>query len=305
MPKERFDWAKPATQAAKGMRLVDRAGLIQSVGTHRDYQACLTAFVAYIKDEKLACTDLRHSGREEAISYLQARSGELSQKTLDMHRQAIQCYFQAKGDLKPGERLEIVKSTITTQLEHRAYTEAQVNLVCCAQRPDYALSTQIAYAAGLRAHELLTLRPISEKSPDVRHYADGSVKELPEKFVGREGVPYVVTGKGGLTREVRIPAQLAVQLEATRLSTPARVTDRGVFYQTHYAIPGGQKWSNSFSAASKRALGWSTGAHGLRHSYAQERLNELKAVCPYERALETVSQEMGHFRPEITTVYLR
>ncbi|MDN4711067.1 site-specific integrase, partial [Vibrio parahaemolyticus] len=66
------------------------------------------------------------------------------------------------------------------------------------------------------------------------------------------------------------------------------------------------KWSNSFSAASKRVLGWSEGAHGLRHSYAQERMHELqKAGFNRDLALETVSQEMGHFRPEITEVYLR
>ncbi|MFT7318300.1 MAG: hypothetical protein ACI8WF_002750, partial [Pseudoalteromonas distincta] len=43
-----------------------------------------------------------------------------------------------------------------------------------------------------------------------------------------------------------------------------------------------------------------------RHSYAQERMIELNALgFKYKTALETVSQEMGHFRPEITEVYLR
>ncbi|MDF5425801.1 site-specific integrase, partial [Vibrio parahaemolyticus] len=50
---------------------------------------------------------------------------------------------------------------------------------------------------------------------------------------------------------------------------------------------------------------WSTGAHGLRHSYAQERMSELQKNMTYEKALEVVSQEMGHFRPDITEVYLR
>ena len=61
----------------------------------------------------------------------------------------------------------------------------------------------------------------------------------------------------------------------------------------------------SVSAASERALGWSTGAHGLRHSYAQERMAELQASLSRDAALTTVSQEMGHFRPEITETYLR
>ena len=84
------------------------------------------------------------------------------------------------------------------------------------------------------------------------------------------------------------------------------VYDRDIGYRTQYDIGGGQNWSNSFSAASNRELGWSNGAHGLRHEFAQERMNALQgAGYEYKEALEIVSQEMGHFRPEITEVYLR
>ena len=51
---------------------------------------------------------------------------------------------------------------------------------------------------------------------------------------------------------------------------------------------------------------FSNGGHGLRHSYAQERMAELKSLgLARAIALETVSQELGHFRAEITEVYLR
>lgn len=73
-----------------------------------------------------------------------------------------------------------------------------------------------------------------------------------------------------------------------------------------YDISGGKKWSNSFSAASKRALGWTHGAHGLRHTYAQDRMNELQKIgFNYLETLGIVSQELGHFRPDITEIYLR
>ena len=62
----------------------------------------------------------------------------------------------------------------------------------------------------------------------------------------------------------------------------------------------------SFSKASNRALFFSNGGHGLRHSYAQERMDELKGLgLSRQVALETVSQELGHFRAEITEVYLK
>lgn len=306
MPKisYRFDRAKAETQATKAMAVIDRAGLIDSVGTNRAYKTCLTHTAQWIKDNKLG--DLRHLTRDIALQYLSVRSADVAQKTLDQERQAIQAHLHATGVLAPKETLPVLKSQIQTTLEHRAYTPAQVELVAAAQNARNALSTEIAHAAGLRAHELLTIRPIAEQPADVRYYADGSVKSLDSKWEGRTaGVAYTVVGKGGLTREIRLPEPLATRLEAHRLAEPVRVQDRGVFYQQHYDIAGGQKWSNSFSAASNRALGWSTGAHGLRHSYAQERMTELQQVCPYEKALETVSQEMGHFRPDITTTYLR
>ena len=118
--------------------------------------------------------------------------------------------------------------------------------------------------------------------------------------------PYTVEGKGGLVREVLIPRELAERLEARRLEAPQRITDRGIHYTPHYDLGAGKAWSQSFTTASERALGWSTGAHGLRHSYVQERMNELQErSMTYRAALSTVSQELGHFREDITEVYLR
>ncbi len=85
---------------------------------------------------------------------------------------------------------------------------------------------------------------------------------------------------------------------------PVIVKDRKINYECHYNIGGGKDWSNSFSAASKRILGWTHGAHGLRHTYAQSRMDELQRNSfIYYEALGIVSQELGHFRPDITEVY--
>lgn len=296
-----MDFAKAETQAIKAMKIIDRQRLIKSVGTHRNYQSALQRFAQWIKDNKAG--DLRHTTQEVAKRYLDERSTKVSQKTLDQDRHAIKTFFTARDGAKPD--MEVTKSKQETKLGHRAYTDAQVDLVRKAQTARNAFSTELAAATGVRAHELYTIRRLEERPADVRYYKDGSVKSLPSKFQGREGVPYSVVGKGGLVREIRVPEALAERLEARRLKEPVTVTDRGVYYKSHYDLAGGQKWSNSFSSASKRILGWSTGAHGLRHSYAQARMRELERVCDYETALETVSQEMGHFRPDITTVYLR
>ena len=225
---------------------------------------------------------------------------EIGQKTLDMERQAIQSMLtHVTGKLEEGKRLPVTKSEYEQALSSRAYTTEQVKLVSDSQRDRNSLSTQIAYAAGLRAHELYTLSPVSEKQADERD-------ALNSKFQGREGVIYTVTGKGGLTREVLISNELAKRLEERRLEIPLKSTDRGVYYEQKYDIGAGHKWSSSYTQASNRALGWSAGAHGVRHSYAKERMNELRNIGYFrDTALETVSQELGHFRPEITEVYLR
>jgi integrase len=232
-----------------------------------------------------------------AAAYLEERAEYVRQNTLDLDRQALQTL--------PGmETLTRVRSHLgqsALATKGRAYTPAQVQMTAAAQTPRHALATQIAHAAGLRAHELLTLRPTIEQ-PASRHRIWSAAR-----FQGRpDQVRYTVVGKGGLVREVAMPRPLAAQLEARRLTVPRHVTDRQVYYTPSYDLGGGKGWSASFRAASLRALEWSTGAHGVRHSYAQERMEELPALgMDYPEALEVVSQEMGHFRPDITEVYLR
>ncbi|MGF1831806.1 site-specific integrase [Photobacterium angustum] len=283
-------------QAANVMKQI-QGTIISSVGTVRNYEERL-AIVAKTVNEQMN-TSLRNMTVEQAHQYLTDRAAEVGQKTLDMERQAIQTMMQyVSKELPPNKSLTVIKSEAQQNLDSRSYTQDQIKAVVGAQTEKNALSTEIAHAAGIRAHELLTLRERSERTPDNRPALD-------EKFQGRDGQIYTVEGKGGLVREVLIPNNLAERLENTRLDIPKEITDRGVNYTTHYDINGGQRWSSSFSSASNRTLTWSAGGHGMRHTYAQERMSELQKSMPYEKALEVVSQEMGHFRPDITEVYLR
>jgi integrase len=298
-------FANGERQAGRIMQqLQGRDGVVQSVRSVSNYEQALARVAEWQKAEHQAGRqggDLRSLTPEQAVAYLEQRGEQVGQKALDQERQAIQLMQRhVTGQLPQDGRLPVVRSERTQILESRAYTRDQVAAVADRQHDTNRLATEIAYAAGLRAHELLTLRPAAERPADERPSRE-------EKFAGREaGERYTVIGKGGLCREVSLPRELAERLEATRLEEPRQVNDRGVHYQSHYDIGGGQRWSNSWSQASNAALGWSNGAHGLRHSYAQERLGELQRDgLSYRDALEVVSQEMGHFRPEITETYLR
>jgi len=290
-------FAKPKTQA-KSVMMCLQGSVIRSVGRVRDYEGALTRVARYCIDNRIS---LRELTLKMAVDYLELRSEVVGQKALNQYREAMQAMMvHVTHVLEPDATLPVIKSELEQILESRAYSQQQVALIVEAQTHSNAFATELAYSAGLRAHELLTLLPVTERAADKR-------PALTSKFAGREGVLYTVQGKGGLVREVLIPYHLASQLEGLRLPEPITITDRRIHYQQHYAINGGNRWSSSFSTASTRALGWSTGAHGVRHSYAQERMVELQVKCGLSRAqaLETVSQEMGHFRPSITEVYLR
>ena len=233
-----------------------------SVRTVANYRDCLLQVARRIAGDGLELRDLT---AESAVDYLAGRTGDLGQKALDMHRQALQAMLvHVSRRLPEGERLTVVRSLKPGRKGGRAYTPQQVRMVAAAQRERNALSTLLVHAAGLRAHELFTLARPDEQPPDRR-------PARPEKFAGRPGRDYTVVGKGGLVRLVRVPDHLADRLEAQRRDEPVRVTDRGIHYTSRYDVAAGTAWGASFTGASKRALGWTRGAHGMRH-YSGRRI---------------------------------
>jgi len=184
---------------------------------------------------------------EIAKAYLQQRVKDgIGQKQLHNDRRCMEFVVG---------KLERVKTEKPAPLLPRAYTPEQAERIADRQAPHNALATKIAYNAGLRAHELFTLRRADEGSSSASRQWRGDL------FCGRKGERYLVTGKGGLVRQVMVNPVLARELEARRLDTPMTVKDRGINYPVHYNIGGGRTWSNSFSQLSFRQLGWSTGAH--------------------------------------------
>ena len=297
MPSFRSSAAKAAHAVSQRLDLTSRHdnrddGQIHSRGTARNFEQALTQYEQFAQANRLG--DLRTATTETAQQYLQERQeAGWSQKTLDQDRQALQCHLQTS--------LERVQSIKETALNTRSYTSAQINEIASHQNSRNALSTEIAHSAGLRAHELLTIRPITER--DISAHREWSAY----RFTGRTGELYSVKGKGGLVRAVMIPRDLAARLEATKLDRgPREVMDRGIKYQQYYDIGGGKNWTSSFSRVSTNNLGWSNGAHGVRHSYAQERMQEMqRAGYSYNDALGIVAQEVGHFSPHTTEAYLR
>lgn len=293
-------FASPATQAEKICKKLSYMNAIASISTSFSYEACLTqvANSNFAKENHIRLASMTVKNCED---YLKIRATELGQKRLDMERQALQCMCRFFSQVLPKNgRLAVVRADKQQELKTRIYTDHQFDKVVSRMAEKNAFSTELARAAGLRAHELLTLRLPKEQPKSDR-------ETISTKFKGMTGVLYTVVGKGGLIREVMIPHDMAAKLEKLRHIKPVRVTDRGIFYIQHYNISGGNKFSASFGQASIRALGWSNGAHGLRHTYAQKRMRELQVNqgLSWNLALKTISIELGHFRESITLPYLR
>jgi len=300
--------AKQASKATKQMaahgnsRAATRhATGISSIGTERSYQQSLGSYADWLSAQKAG--DLRSAGVNEARAYLAERAENVAQATLDRDRQAIEAWLTHRDGVAPGlERTEFQAATQTGALaeQSRVYTQDQIDTIKETQTEANAIATQVAHEAGLRASELHTIQPASQASESPREWRD-------DRHLGREGYEtYVVSGKGGLEREVTLSPETSTKLEGYRLEEPKTIEDRGIHAEKHYAIGGGQSWSQSFSDASERELGWSAGAHALRHEFAQERMETYQqAGYEYDDAREVVAQELGHWRPETVETYLR
>jgi len=290
-------FASPKKQASSIIKLLQGTE-IKSVGTVRNYQNALTRVAEYLSENKLG--SLRSLDKITAESYLQNRATQVGQSQLNMERQAMQkMMLVITNNLEINDKLKVIKSEKISSLVGRSYTSLQVKMICNSQYEKNSLSTEIVLDSGIRSHELYTLLPSNERKADIRPSSTA-------KFDGREGNKYTVVGKGGLVREIMMSQLLSKQFEAKRFHTPIDIIDRGVKYQQHYDINAGARWSNSFSHASKKILGHSNGGHGLRHTYAQNRMDELMSLgYSRQQSLEIVSQELGHFRSKITEVYLR
>lgn len=267
---------------------------IAALGTQRNYAQSLKLLTKWLQQNKKG--ELKSVDKTTALTYLLARAKEVGQSQLDQDRQAIQAHLgiKIKRLLAEDPSRELAEST-------RSYTDEQIGLILTSVNSKTSLSIRLVYLCGLRAHELFTILPKEErdKSPQ-RPWRN-------DRFTNMEsGASYTIVGKGGLIREIQIPYLLAQQLELKRLDTPTVVTDRGIQYESSYDLLGGQALSQAFKTASDRMLGWSKGLHGLRHSYAQQRLSSIQqAGKTIDAAKLILSQELGHFRPDITNHYLR
>lgn len=151
----------------------------------------------------------------------------------------------------------------------RAY-ERPCDLICEIKDEKFHLAAEIQHNTGCRLHETALILP----------------KQL-------DGDNFTYVGKGGKILTKELPSNLADSLrQQFRESGEFRID------------------KNKYRVALKSAAfatGQSyTGSHGLRWSYAQEKMQEFgKKGQDFYTNLGEVSKLMGHERPDITEYYLK
>jgi integrase len=270
----------------------EASSAVASIGSERAHKSALRVFARWLQDAK--GKRLRRASKGDAAEFLQWRAGTVGQSAVSLGRQAINLH------LFPSDPLRFVVSERPDTAVDRAYTQASLLMLKSAADHDFSLSMEIALDAGLRAIELVTIGRPSDQAASQRDWDQ-------RRFLGRADFEiFVVRGKGKLFREVAIDRHLAQRLEKRRRLGSALVQDRTADLDSFYDLLGGQTFSDAFSSLSSRVLGFSHGAHGLRHSFAQRRRDQLLCIgLPFAEALAVLSQELGHFDTKNTLSYLR
>ncbi|MCA3027714.1 MAG: site-specific integrase [Rhodocyclaceae bacterium] len=264
---------------------------IAGVGTERTTRGCVKRYIEW--QRAVLHKDWSETSLSNVIAYLNERAEVVAQATLDVDRLALQRVLRFE--------IPFVVSKVPTVLAPRAYQPLHVGVLCKFANTELAFSIGLAANGGLRAAELLSLAPADLVAEDRRPWHE-------DRFAGREDAfeLFTVSGKGGLKRGVAIPKILALRLHQKRLAAPRSFVDREVRGVQYFDLLGGHRFSHYFSQHSTSLLGFSSGAHGLRHYFAQRRLVELqKAGLTGPEALQVLANELGHFSVTNTRKYLR
>jgi integrase len=264
---------------------------IRSIATENGYSSAIRQYHQWLDAYRLSPREVQTTGM--LLEFLDEYRKRASQASVDHMRLALEkCYSVKLGH---------IESCLPKVVRGRAYHFSEIERILAHLTPRNQLSVLLCADAGLRAHECATLFP--------RQYGEPSPHRnwRSERFAGRNDYEvFLVKGKGGLVREVAVSRPIADAIGQTRRPEPQTITDRGIHHpDCYFDLASGQALSGSFTDASQKALGWSLGLHGLRHSFAQERLKVLIRTLGSQRALLVLSTELGHFRESIGFTYQR
>lgn len=249
-------------------------------------------------------TRLKDITQQQAQAYIDQRLLEkIRVRTVQGYAKALEMLPLVKDLVVPSRASDKRDKPSQT----RAYTREQIRAIHQhIATPAECLAIQILQESGCRAKDFASIRLEAE-----RPVKNARLSKLhPDRFAGRENwVKVSFIGKGGHEYVSTISSKTAEELAKYRLPQPRDFRERNqpnVVTKQYYDLPAGLNLSTIWSAASRQVFFTSRGLHGLRHTFAQERLREmLQAGMTWDKARECVSQQMGHYRISELDTYLK
>jgi len=145
---------------------------------------------------------------------------------------------------------------------------------------DHILVSKIQMEAGIRVYEACLIKSSQLKGIGKDPYSS------------KEAGVLLIKGKGGKMREVYLSPSTYKELEK-------RVEDKELKV-------GITSYTKAIKHAAYRSGQSYTGTHDFRHSWVQNRYKEVSGLGYSDsQILASISEEIGHVRPDITEIYLR
>ena len=266
-----------------------------SYHTKRRYYEAERRFCAYLADEYRLQKLSNVSGKHLVSYVIHMQDTGKSASTIKTDLAAIRFFhdkMDSKYQLPNNNELGIILERRRFGQEDRTWSNEEFNRMLgsalAEDRYDYILALYLARYAGLRIHECFRIDTAT---------AENALREN----------AITIKGKGGKIRTVPINEQIALamkkQLARTnrghKLLVPDDMpTDRAINRLQFFIMANRESIQNPSQSHSLTF-------HGLRHTYAAEKYQELlKGGMGDLDAHFAVSRLLGHERADVTNIYL-
>lgn len=268
---------------------------IYSYNTADTYKDTWHQFANYAKAE-LNLKDIEKTSAEHVRTYLESRISvgvaiatvAKEAAALGKLENALNLYSAKHEKGNQYNFREAIRETIKEARHelpkadpHRAYGSPE-RIIGAIGNVKHQIAAQSQLESGARVHEISLV-----KSDQLRGLDQ-------DRVTGEKYGRIEIQGKGGKIRELRVS-----------LTTYEKISNT-IKAEGKFSID-----KNEYRTDLRRACESSgekyTGSHGLRWTYAQDRMESLQAEQgkSYEESLQEVSHDLGHERPDITEHYLR
>jgi len=264
---------------------IAKATGVYSFASREQYINVAIDLLKYARD-KFQIRDAAKLNNETVNSFLESKIAQgVARATFDKYASAVEKFvtalnkFQEQHNLPQisidiSESRQIAQEMLERTTQSRAYSDPQ-SLINNIKNDVFKVIAEAQLQGGFRLSEL-------------NHMSLANFKG--------NGIFEVLQGKGGLNREIQLPNDIYNKL-LELAKQPNTTNNKFAFDMNQYRL--------ELKAAAQASQQAYTGSHGLRWNFAQSKYLELSEKYGEVRALQMVSNLLGHSRSDITKHYLR